>query len=159
MSRSRELAADQAGIAVSNATTMAAALVKVHAFTRVWEGLQQAAVQALREGKVFVNASKTYAEAVSGYATPHSLDGIAEIHLSHPTDSHPPLSERLSALRLSITDIAAAALEVRPSRPAIDLVPEAEQLEENISGAYQAILARQLGIGLEAGAAAEEGSA
>jgi Zn-dependent protease with chaperone function len=160
ISRSRELAADQAGVAVSNATTMASALVKIHAFTRVWEGLQQAAVQALREGKAFVNASKTYAEAVSGYATPDALDGIAETHLSHPTDTHPPLSERLRALGLSINDVAAAALEVRPSQPTIELVPEAEQLEENISGAYQAILAQRLGIDLEAGAAAsQEGDA
>ena len=63
LGRDRELAADQAGALVTDARTMATALVKVHAFSGLWNNLQQAAVEALKEGKLFVNASKTYADA------------------------------------------------------------------------------------------------
>jgi len=61
LSRERELAADQAGSSITSSRTIAAALVKLHAFTGMWEGLQEAAVNALRQGKAFVNASRTYA--------------------------------------------------------------------------------------------------
>ncbi len=116
----------------------------------------EAAVAALQERKAFVNASKTYAEIVAEHAAPNALDGIAETHLSHPTDSHPPLSVRLSALGISIKDVSKAALDVRPTQAAIDLLPNVETVEENISSAYQTILARQLGIDLESGTATSD---
>ena len=103
-------------------------------------------MEALREGKAFRNAGKTYAEVVAGHASPDVLNGIAQTHLSHPTDSHPPLSVRLDALQMSIAQVSAAALDVRPTRTAIELLPAAKEFEETMSGAYQALLARQYGI-------------
>src|SRR5438093_595787 len=111
--------------------------------------LEQAVAAALQEGKAFVNASKTYADIVAEHATLNTLSGITETHLSHPTDSHPPLSVRLSALGINIKGVSKAVLDVRPTQAAIDLLPNVETVEENISGAYQAILARQLGIDLK----------
>jgi Zn-dependent protease with chaperone function len=158
LSRGRELAADQAAASVTSSRTIATALVKLHAFTGIWGGLQDAAANALREGKAFVNASRTYAEAVGKNAAPVALEGIAEEHLSHPTDSHPPLSVRLESLKLGLNDVAADALAVTPAEPAIGEVSDAEKHEEEISEAYQLLLARQLGIDLEE-AKAEEGGA
>jgi Zn-dependent protease with chaperone function len=148
LSRERELAADQAGASVTSSSTIATALVKIHAFAGMWEGIQEAAANALREHKGFINASKAYAEAVRESAAPHALDGIAESHLSHPTDSHPTLAVRLDSLQTSISLLANAALDVTPVEPAIALIPDPEGTEETISETYQLILARSLGIDL-----------
>lgn len=150
ISRDRELAADQAGASLADSATMASALVKVHAFSGLWGGLQSAAADALKEGKAFVNASKTYAEAVASSAKPDALAGITDARLSHPTDSHPPLGIRLGSLRVTLDQVSMASLAVSPADPAIDLIPEPERREEEISGAYQAILAQRLGIDLKA---------
>jgi len=146
ISRIRELAADQEGVAVTGAATTATALVKAHAFGGAWKAIQNGAVAALREGKALINASKTYAELVSANARPEVLNGIAGTHLSHPTDSHPPLAVRLEALGKPLEEVSAAALDVHPSQAAIALFPGAEETEQNLSETYQAILARQLGI-------------
>lgn len=148
ISRDRELAADKEAAAVSDARAIASALVKVHAFSGFWSGLQNAAAEALQKGKAFVNASKTYAEVVAEHAKPNALEGLAETHLNHPTDSHPPLSVRLESLGSSIEEVTRDALDVNHASAALGLVPEAEKMEEEISSAYQAVLARQLGIDL-----------
>lgn len=150
LGRDRELAADQAGAFVTDSRTMATALVKVHAFSGLWSNLQQAAVEALKEGKLFVNASKTYADAAAHNATPAAFDGIAETHLSHPTDSHPPLSVRLKSLGVDLLTVSEAALIVTPKDAAIALVSRFEQQEQEISEAYQVLLANRLGIDVNA---------
>lgn len=142
ISRYRELAADQAASSVSSPRTIGTALVKLHTFTGMWQGLQEAAADALRRGKAFVNASRAYAEAVSQSAVPAALEGIADTQLSHPTDSHPLLSVRLQSLQVEINDVAADALAVSPAEAAITLISDAEKLEEEISYAYQLLLAR-----------------
>lgn len=149
LSRERELAADKAGAAVTSPRVIATALVKIHAFTGLWNGLQQAAANALQEGKVFINASKVYAEACGGNATPKTLEGIADTYMSHPTDSHPPLSLRLQSLHASILEVSGDALAVPPTEAAISFIPNYEEKEEEISQAYQLILARNLGIDLD----------
>jgi Zn-dependent protease with chaperone function len=154
ISRVRELAADQEGATATHPASLASALVKLHAFAGTWEALRQAAVSAIHEGKALVNASKTYAEVVAGSTSADVFNEIGETHLSHPTDSHPPLAVRLDALKTSIKDVSAAALDVRPTAAAIELFPGAEEVEENISGAYQAILAREYGISIESEATA-----
>lgn len=159
LSRERELAADKAASSVTSPRTVGTALVKLHAFTGMWQGLQEAAANALRQGKAFVNASRTYAEVVGQNAAPEALEGIAEAHLSHPTDSHPPLSVRLQSLQVGFNDVVADALAVSPAEPAITQVPDAERQEEEISGAYQLLLARQLGIDLEEASKAKKGGA
>lgn len=148
LSRLREFAADQAAASVSSARTIAAALVKLHAFIRWWGQLLEAAASSLHEGRIFVNMSRVFAEAVTANARPESIEGVAGAELTHPTDSHPPLSERLESLQVKLDDVAADALAVAPQDAAISLVTEVERREEEISEAYQAVLAQQLGIEL-----------
>jgi len=150
ISRIRELAADKEGLSVTDSSTVASALVKIHAFAGAWATVEEASIEALKEGKAFVNASKTYAQLVSDNATPDVLDGIGDTHLSHPTDSHPPLSKRLAELESTIKEVSASALEVNIAQPALDLLPEAEKVEEDLSSAYQGFLAQKLGISLGA---------
>jgi Zn-dependent protease with chaperone function len=150
ISRDRELAADQVGASITDAATIGTALVKIHAFSGLWNALQDAAKEALQKGKAFTNASKVYADAVAEQANIKVLDGIAETHLSHPTDSHPPLGVRLESLGITVKGVSGAALVVSPSEPAISYIDRYEQKEEEISGAYQMILANQYGIDVDA---------
>ena len=144
--RRREEAADQAGISVTDARTAAAALVKVHAFTGVWKRVEEAAAAVLKERRMLVNAGRTYADAVRNEASVCALQGLGERQLDHPVDSLPSLSERLEAFGLAIDDVAAAALDVQPARPAIALLPGAEPLEEKLSDAWQERLIAELDI-------------
>ncbi|WDT80696.1 MAG: M48 family metallopeptidase [Candidatus Manganitrophus sp.] len=48
ISRQRELAADQAGISLTSPKTLAAALVKVHAFSGLWETVDQMALDVMK---------------------------------------------------------------------------------------------------------------
>src|SRR3954471_3807983 len=132
VSRERELAADQTGAAATDATAMASALVKVHAFSGLWGEFQQAAANSLEKGEFVENASLTYAEAVRHHATPAAFAGIVDPHLSHPTDSHPPLSVRLDALGITLSDVTERALTVGPREPAIALIDDYERHEQEI---------------------------
>jgi Zn-dependent protease with chaperone function len=157
ISRARELEADQQGVLVSNEMTFGSALVKVHAFAGVWEQVRQAAVSVLHEGKCFTNVSTVYSAAVASIATPDVFANIADTHLAHPTDSHPPLGTRLAALKILPQDAFKKAAVVQPLTPSINLLPGAEVIEQEITETYQAVLAQQYGIDLEstAGAKAE----
>jgi len=145
--RKREFIADKEGASATSTQTMASALVKVHAFSPLWSAFQEAAVSALRDGKTYVNASETYAAMVTEAAVPGVLEGVADTHLSHPTDSHPSLAARLKSLNVSLEDVALVSLDVRPENPARELMDNARRVEEEISSAYQAILARYLNDG------------
>jgi len=90
-----------------------------------------------------------YAEACVQNAEPKALEGIADTHTNHPTDSHPPLSLRLQSLKTAINEVSAAALSVAPPEAAISYIPNYEKKEEEISQTYQVLLARNLGINLE----------
>src|SRR5262249_8800729 len=148
----RELAADQAGASVTASGVMATALVKVHAYSAIWGDVQDAAVEALNQGRQVVNVSKTYAETVAQRATTTPFGSIAETHLSHPTDSHPTLSARLESLSVAMSSVEPAALLVAPSDAAVALVPNVESIEQEISAAYQSLLAGHLGIKVETAA-------
>lgn len=146
LSRDREFAADRAGADLTSAAVVATALIKVHAFADIWNGFDGAAADALREGKVYTNASTLFASAVARRATPTALEGIADTHVAHPTDSHPPLAARLRSLGQEISALASAALSVVPTDTMLSLIPGVETIEEEVSEAYQMILARRIGI-------------
>ena len=107
-------------------------------------------MKALEQGNYFANASKTYAQAALESASSAILDGIATTHLTHPTDTHPPLGDRLAALTMPIENVASVALDVQPEQPALQLLSNPERIEEDISAAFQAIVARNHHIALEA---------
>lgn len=149
LGRERELAADKVGAEVTDGSTMATALVKVHAFTAYWGTLQEAVVATLKQGNIFVNASKTYAETCVQNSGPSVLQGIADRHLSHPTDTHPSLEARLKNLQTTLQEVTAAALNLPPADCAVEYVTNYEAKEEEISKSYQLLLARNLGIGFD----------
>lgn len=149
LSRARELAADEVGASVTSQRALAIALVKVHAFTGLWSAIQDGVASALRENRIFQNVSQIMAEVCTVNAKPNALKDITETHTAHPTDTHPPLSERLRQLGISIKDVADPVLNIPPPDPAIELVSNYEEREKNLSLAFQGYLARTLGITTE----------
>ena len=154
LSRERELAADAAGASLTSASALASALVKIHAFTGVWNGFDEAAASALKEGKAYANASMLFATAVADNASPSAFEGLVENHLLHPTDSHPTLGVRLQALKHELPEMTTAALQVSPSASALGATEIILPIEEEVTGVYQAILAHRLGIQIDDGAEA-----
>ena len=140
-SREREFAADNEGAIATSAETLASALVKVHAFAPYWSRFQDAAIEAIQDGKYYVNASEVFAEAITRKADDNVLVGIAETHTSHPTDSHPSLAARLESLNVPLQSVASQSLDVQPETPANSLISEVALLEQEISETYQMVLA------------------
>jgi Zn-dependent protease with chaperone function len=148
LSRDRELVADREGARVTSADVMATALVKVHAFSDAWGAAETAMVEALRERKVYDNASILFADLAVANASPEHVVGLAERRLAHPTDSHPPLAVRLENLGTSLSELGDRALDVEPEDAAIHVVEGGERLERELSDVEQLRLARNLGIAL-----------
>lgn len=146
ISRDRELAADQFGASLHDSVTMATALVKIHAFSGLWDRVRSGAEAAVQDRKRIVNVSQTFAQAAADSANPDLLLGIAETKLSHPTDSHPPLGVRLKSLAVALDDVSEASLAINPADAAVNLIPEPQKREEEISEAFHIFLAERLGI-------------
>lgn len=157
ISRDRELAADRAGAYVTTPAAIATALVKLHAFSGIWNDLQLAAVDRLKEGRYFINASILFAESASERAIPESLEGLDATHLSHPTDSHPQLATRLQALGMTVAELRNNALDVSPPDSALDLFDNVEACEEELSERFQLYLAHICGIAVPDGTTGDSG--
>jgi hypothetical protein len=142
----REFLADRAGAEATSDRTMATALVKVHAFAGVWSAVNDAAAAAIMRGKIYENASAMFVQTVAEHAHPDALEGLADTYTGHPTDSHPPLGARLASLRVELSSVSSAALNVALQKSAADLFPDYEAQEKSLSQAYQHLLARGLGI-------------
>lgn len=151
ISRRRELAADAESATRFDGKTLCVALVKIHAFSAGWQPIQEQAVTLLQKGQMFENIGAYFSQIVNDSATPGILEDVADQRMSHPTDTHPPLSARLEAQGIPVSEVTDEALNVSPADPAIGLVASPEEVEENVSDAYQIVLARRLGIEVEDG--------
>jgi Zn-dependent protease with chaperone function len=146
ISRERELLADKEGAKISSNESMSICLVKIHAYSGIWNYICENIVKALKQNKMYKNASLTYFETSKINATEKILNGIAETHTAHPTDSHPPLSVRLNSLGYSVKDLVEKSLLLSETDSSINLINGYESIEMNVSDAYQSILARKLNI-------------
>jgi Zn-dependent protease with chaperone function len=133
--RARELAADRVGAEVTSATVAATALVKLHAFDRCWRNMRGLMRGAIVRGQPLPSIGPAFAEAARRVAVPSTLAGLDRQRLPHPTDSHPPLSQRLRALGVALEDVTAAALAVAPEPSALTLCPDAECIERELTAA------------------------
>lgn len=142
ISRTREFAADAAGAQLTSNRAMASALVKVHAFApqwgQVWEGL----TAGLKGGEPVANASHLYVNQMIDAAEPSALDGLDEQEQPHPVDSHPPLSQRLGALQITLAEVSVEALDVQLAEPASRLIAGAAAIEESLTGEVNDFLIR-----------------
>lgn len=142
ISRERELAADKEAANIDNARNLATALVKLHALSDVWPSIRQEMKRALGDGKQYTNVSSFFAEIARGMAKEEIIRGVSEEGPVHPTDTHPPLSERLRNLNLMLEDVSHDAADLSPAKPAVGVVENLEELEQELTGAEHAMMIR-----------------
>lgn len=151
--RERELAADALAARMESSELMAAALVKVTAFSSIWDDVVQWAKQANSDGVVrlgeasyepkqfFSNMSQLFSALVQDTVGPDRLNNLDSIKSSHPTDTHPPLSVRLDALNCPLTGVSQTALAVDLEKPSSELIDNLELLEVSLSEVQQRLIA------------------
>lgn len=144
-SRERELHADRVGAGVTDRTSAAVALVKVHAFVGCWFAVDQEIPKVLSEGKAFVNLSEMFAHVVKDNASPASFDALGECQLQHPTDTHPPLTSRLENLGIALDEVRVAALDVAPETPSSATIQGVEALERELTNLMQSLYVKLVG--------------
>ncbi|WP_242392699.1 M48 family metallopeptidase [Anaeromyxobacter oryzisoli] len=148
VSRDRELAADRVGARLSGQAAAAAALVKVHAFADEWGTVCDRVLDVVQEDRAFRNLAAEFGDLVLRNVAPSRLVQLDDRRLPHPTDSHPPLAARLENLGESVASVEQRALDVAPGDPAVGLVDDHLRLEEELSAAEQALIAREHGLEL-----------
>lgn len=131
--------------------------MKVHAFEPVWARVEPSVLADLEQGRPVANIGETYAALVLAAARPDVLARATAETMSHPTNSHPPLSDRLEALDVSLASIQEAALRITPADPASALMDDVDRLERELSHDWQALLAEEMGIAVD-GAPPPQGS-
>jgi Zn-dependent protease with chaperone function len=138
---SREFDADRFAAAAAGGAELASALVKMQAFGAAWYTVAGAMFDAVAVRSQFVNASALFQEVVTANAGREHLLGIGGQHQDHPTDRHPALAERLTALNLDLGPVADAALMTRPSPAAVSLIAGHEALERELSASEHQLIA------------------
>jgi Zn-dependent protease with chaperone function len=145
----RELAADRAAADLVGPRTLAAALVKVHAFTPAWNVVSVAMDHAVVDGTQYVNASVLFEQVVAASADPERLVGAGALSSLHPTDIHPTLAERLRALGVTPADVSIAARDTRPQPSAAGLIEGCDVIERDLSEVEHRIAALEWGRGAD----------
>jgi Zn-dependent protease with chaperone function len=103
ISRARELAADRAATEVASPDALGTALLKVATFAPLWVHCQRENIDRLNKGLVTRNLSLAFANLIrydlDREKIAARMDEVLRTRIAHPTDSHPPIVERLTALR------------------------------------------------------------
>ncbi len=141
ISRIREFEADKLGAKATSEKTLAAALVKVTAFSQIWGDLSYEVVESLDSGRAVTNMSKLYASKVAfdtdADITKEVIRSNLQNSVSHPTDTHPTLSERL--IKLNGTDEVPSLDLGMLEESSINLVKNAEALERELTIVQQKV--------------------
>ena len=142
ISRDRELAADKKSVSMAdNPTNAATALLKVQAYAPIMDTLMDKNCEEIKQGRSFTNLSSIY-EDVSKEMTKEDL--VSHFNNSvekHPTDTHPPMAERLAALNIKQEDVMDVALRIdNIDNKAIQLFDDFENIEKQLTDMNTAII-------------------
>ncbi len=152
ISREREIAADAVAAETVGAANIATALAKIVAFTGMWDNLTAVMQASLQKGTItfnekeydaqrfFSNVSNVFVYMVANNAEPKALEGLDARTIPHPTDSHPPLSVRLGALKTTLAEVGPDALNISPDPASSAVIDKLEELEMQLSVVQQLLL-------------------
>jgi hypothetical protein len=98
--------------------------------------------RALGKGKQLINVSSLFAEVSKQLPSDEVISGVSEEGPIHPTDTHPPLNQRLKNLNLTFEEVRHDSADLCPSKPAISIVDNLEELEQELTDAEHAMMAR-----------------
>lgn len=134
--RDREHKADEVGAEVGSALALSTALIKVSLYSSLWNHARQQNIERLNQGKIATNLSIVFQDTAKYDVEHENIEQIMESTLkqsiSHPTDSHPPVSTRLQALGINAEEITKDMLLI-PEHAAIHLLDKSQEIEEEIT--------------------------
>src|SRR5690606_3636189 len=131
ISREREFAADRIAANATSGRELSVALVKIHSFGNLWNAALQSAVHVA--GPAGANASETFSLLASRPESKDIVFAAADEAVSHPTDSHPLLGERLHALGFRLEDVARDAQDTDPADPSVELIDNYAEIERELT--------------------------
>ncbi len=135
ISRDRELVADQLGIDAGGKDGLAYSLLKLAIFQESWNTVLDDAIKECNQGKFITNMSKTFMNNskfdLSNESIEKILEDIGSVPTPHPTDSHPPISERLKQCDISSSEMSIKELNNQGN--AKDHIDNLESIEEDLT--------------------------
>ena len=136
ISRTREFEADKVGTEASSKESLVYSLAKVATYSAFWNQSVLENIKRLNKGKVTENLSTVFRESSLYNIGNRELDEIISEVLpsiiQHPTDSHPPLSERFAAINFDETKIE-RELITKQGNSSENLLTNIEALEEQLT--------------------------
>lgn len=136
MNRRTELIADKSAANAVSAKELAAALIKLSIFDRVWAMVAEEYVNRVNKGWIDkIDVSIVYAEAVNMFtrsaAATAATKVIGKKKVEHPFDTHPPTLQRLKniGIRLKNLDLE-ELLTVSPENTAHHLIADPDQIAD-----------------------------
>jgi len=136
ISREREFEADKVGVSVSSAKDLAFSLSKVIFFSSMWSNIRLENIERLNEGKISPNLSLIFKDSAAYNLNKKTLEDEKETILnsavSHPTDSHPLLAERLENIEFDKNEIKIKEILLQGDSCS-ELIENVEQLEMDLT--------------------------
>lgn len=136
ISRDREHKADEAGAEAGSPLALSTALIKVSLYSGLWNHARQQNIDRLNQGKIASNLSVVFQDTAKYDVEHENIEAIMkstlEQSISHPTDSHPPVSKRLNELGIKTEQITKDMLLI-PENAAIQLLDKCQEIEEEIT--------------------------
>jgi Zn-dependent protease with chaperone function len=133
ISRERELHADTIGAGITSKESCAIALVKIYRYDMIFDLMERNLVQACIKAQIPSNIVSWFSHACKELVdTPELRASLNKEQIKHPTDTHPPLLDRLHALHVKLDNVYHEAHTI-PSHPAASLFVDREALEEELT--------------------------
>lgn len=151
--RDRETRADSFGAEVGSAAALSNALMKVSVLSAIWRAEQDDMVNRVQNGRFSRNLSRNFVDRTRYDINHDKISGLAvlgmETEVPHPTDTHPTTNDRIEALGLNPDDFAEAVKvkeSLMPKKTLISNADSIEAIEEQLTDAYQQIVAHLAGV-------------
>ena len=136
ISRDREFEADSSAASVTSPEALATSLGKVAVYSGLWSSTTESNISRLNEGKITANLSRVFEDSarfdVSHQAISELVGEILTYRISHPTDTHPTISERYQNIGFDQGSLTVSALRERGNASS-DLFEDLHEIEEELT--------------------------
>ena len=136
ISREREFEADRVGCQAASKEAMAYSLAKVVTYSSLWQQTVIENINRLNNGKITSNLSEVFRDSSSYNIGKRDIADIVKDVLpsiiQHPTDTHPPVSERYESLGFNIKNIERDKILIQ-GNASKELIKDIKVLEESLT--------------------------
>ncbi|MBK8869637.1 MAG: M48 family metallopeptidase [Elusimicrobia bacterium] len=141
LGRARELMADRCAAELMGAETLGVVLVKIQAYSGLWGEIEKIIEKAASDDRDTNNLCFFYSDVVRERKSLTLIDKMPINPFAHPTDTHPPLADRLKAQGLDLDQLKTKVLEIpHLENSAMHLFGDYKSLEKRLGQASVAIL-------------------